>query len=147
MKILANNKRANYDYFLEDKFEAGIVLSGSEVKSIKNNQLSLAEAYVDIINGEVYLREMHVGHYRQANQFNHEEVRNRKLLLNRREINKLSGSVAQAGYTIVPTKVYVTKGMIKVEIALAKGKAQYDKRNTVKQRDADREIRASLKQY
>lgn len=147
MKILANNKRANYDYFLEDKFEAGIVLSGSEVKSIKNAQLSLAEAYVDIINNEVYLREMHVAQYREANQFNHTEVRNRKLLLNKREINKLIGSVRQAGYTIVPTKVYVKHGMIKVEIALAKGKANYDKRETIKKREVDRELRARLKQY
>lgn len=147
MKILANNKRANYDYFLEDKFEAGIVLSGSEVKSIKNAQLSLAEAYVDIINNEVYLREMHVAQYREANQFNHTEVRNRKLLLNKREINKLIGSVSQAGYTIVPTKVYVKHGMIKVEIALAKGKANYDKRETIKKREVDRELRARLKQY
>ncbi|NLY62378.1 MAG: SsrA-binding protein SmpB [Erysipelothrix sp.] len=147
MKILANNKRANYDYFLEDKFEAGIVLSGSEVKSIKNAQLSLAEAYVDIINNEVYLREMHVAQYREANQFNHTEVRNRKLLLNKREINKLMGSVSQAGYTIVPTKVYVKHGMIKVEIALAKGKANYDKRETIKKREVDRELRARLKQY
>ena len=147
MKILANNKRANYDYFLEDKFEAGIVLSGSEVKSIKNAQLSLAEAYVDIINNEVYLREMHVAQYREANQYNHTEVRNRKLLLNKREINKLMGSVSQAGYTIVPTKVYVKHGMIKVEIALAKGKANYDKRETIKKREVDRELRARLKQY
>lgn len=147
MKILANNKRANYDYFLEDKFEAGIVLSGSEVKSIKNAQLSLAEAYVDIINNEVYLREMHIAQYREANQFNHTEVRNRKLLLNKREINKLMGSVSQAGYTIVPTKVYVKHGMIKVEIALAKGKANYDKRETIKKREVDRELRARLKQY
>ncbi|NLC34743.1 MAG: SsrA-binding protein SmpB [Erysipelothrix sp.] len=147
MKILANNKRANYDYFLEDKYEAGIVLLGSEVKSVKNNQVSLAESYVDIINNEVYVREMHIGHYREANQFNHQEVRNRKLLLNHREINKLQRAKSEAGYTIVITKVYESKGLIKVEIALAKGKALYDKRNAIKQRDTNREMRKALKEY
>ncbi len=147
MKLIATNKRARYDYFLEEKFEAGIVLQGTEVKSIRNNQISLAESYVDIMNDEVYLREAHIAQYRQANRFNHEEVRDRKLLLNKREINKLAGAVSQKGYTIVPTKVYLSKGLVKVEIALAKGKAEYDKRETVKKRDADREIAASMKRY
>lgn len=147
MKLIATNKRARYDYFLEEKFEAGIVLQGTEVKSIRNNQISLAESYVDIMNDEVYLREAHISQYRQANRFNHEEVRDRKLLLNKREINKLAGAVSQKGYTIVPTKVYLSKGLVKVEIALAKGKAEYDKRETVKKRDADREISASMKRY
>lgn len=147
MKLIAANKRARYDYFLEEKFEAGIVLQGTEVKSIRNNQISLAESYVDIMNDEVYLREAHIAQYRQANRFNHEEVRDRKLLLNKREINKLAGAVSQKGYTIVPTKVYLSKGLVKVEIALAKGKAEYDKRETVKKRDADREIAASMKRY
>lgn len=147
MKIIATNKRAHYDYFLEEKFEAGIVLTGTEVKSIRNNQVSLAESYVDVINNEVYLREAHIAHYRQANQFNHDEVRDRKLLLNKREINKLATGVSQAGYTIVPTKIYLSRGLIKLEIALAKGKATYDKRETTKKREAEREIAANLKRY
>lgn len=147
MKLIATNRRAHYDYFLEDKFEAGIVLVGTEVKSVRNNQVSLAESYVDIINNEVYLREAHIAHYRQANQFNHEEVRNRKLLLNKREISKLANAVSQAGYTIVPTKIYLSKGLVKLEIALAKGKANYDKRETTKKREAEREIAANLKRY
>lgn len=147
MKIIATNKRAHYDYFLEEKFEAGIVLTGTEVKSIRNNQVSLAESYVDVINNEVYLREAHIAHYRQANQFNHDEVRDRKLLLNKREINKLVTGVSQAGYTIVPTKIYLSRGLIKLEIALAKGKATYDKRETTKKREAEREIAANLKRY
>lgn len=147
MKLIATNRRAHYDYFLEDKFEAGIVLVGTEVKSVRNNQVSLAESYVDIINNEVYLREAHIAHYRQANQFNHEEVRDRKLLLNKREISKLANAVSQAGYTIVPTKIYLSKGLVKLEIALAKGKANYDKRETTKKREAEREIAANLKRY
>lgn len=147
MKIIARNKKASFDYFLEEKFEAGMVLKGSEVKSIRNNQVSLAESYVDIINDEVYLRDAHIAHFKQANNLNHDEVRDRKLLLNKREINKLKGSVSQAGYTIVPTSIYLSKGLIKLEIAIAKGKALYDKRETIKKRDADREISRSLKQY
>ena len=147
MKIIARNKKASFDYFLEEKFEAGIVLVGSEVKSIRNNQISLAESYVDILNNEVYLRGAHIAQFRQANNFNHEEVRDRKLLLNKREINKLIGAQAQDGYTIVPTMIYLSKGFIKLEIAIAKGKANYDKRETIKKRDADREIARSLKQY
>lgn len=147
MKIIVNNKKANFDYFLIDKYEAGIELFGSEVKSIKNNQVSLAESYIEIKDNEVFIRGMHVAHYKQANIFNHEELRLRRLLLNKREIKKLADGVAQAGFTIVPTKVYVKHGMIKVEIALAKGKALYDKRETVKKREADREIASSLKQY
>lgn len=147
MKLIATNRRAHYDYFLEDKVEAGIVLVGTEVKSVRNNQVSLAESYVDIINNEVYLREAHIAHYRQANQFNHEEVRDRKLLLNKREISKLANAVSQAGYTIVPTKIYLRKGLVKLEIALAKGKANYDKRETTKKREAEREIAANLKRY
>ncbi len=147
MKIIARNKKASFDYFLEEKFEAGIVLLGSEVKSIRNNQISLAESYVDVLNNEVYLRGAHIAQFRQANNFNHEEVRDRKLLLNKREINKLIGAQAQDGYTIVPTMVYLSKGFIKLEIAIAKGKANYDKRETIKKRDADREIARSLKQY
>lgn len=147
MKIIARNKKASFDYFLEEKFEAGIVLVGSEVKSIRNNQISLAESYVDILNNEVYLRGAHIAQFRQANNFNHEEVRDRKLLLNKREINKLIGAQVQDGYTIVPTMIYLSKGFIKLEIAIAKGKANYDKRETIKKRDADREIARSLKQY
>lgn len=147
MKIIARNKKASFDYFLEEKFEAGIVLVGSEVKSIRNNQISLAESYVDILNEEVYLRGAHIAQFKQANNFNHEEVRDRKLLLNKREINKLIGAQSQDGYTIVPTMVYLSKGFIKLEIAIAKGKANYDKRETIKKRDADREIARSLKQY
>ncbi len=147
IKNIASNRKAHYDYFLIDKYEAGIELFGSEVKSIKNNQVSLAEAYIEVVNDQMFIRGMHVAHYKQANQFNHEEDRLRRLLLNRREINKLKTQVNEVGFTIVPTKLYNKNGLIKLEIALAKGKAVHDKRETVKKREADREIRASLKNY
>ena len=147
MKIIARNRRASYDYFLEEKFEAGIVLLGSEVKSIRNNQVSINEAYVEIVDEEVYIVGMYINQYKQANQFNHEELRKRKLLLNKREIRRLLGSVSQAGYTIVPTLLYLNKGLVKLEIALAKGKALYDKRESSKKRDAEREIAKSIKDF
>lgn len=147
MKIIAQNRRARYDYFLEQKFEAGIVLVGTEVKSIRAGEVHLSEAYVDIFDTEVYITGMHVNHYRQGNQFNHEEDRRRKLLLNKREIKKLFDASQVQGYTIIPTKIYLKNGLVKLEIAIAKGKAEYDKRETVKKRDAQREIAKSMKQY
>lgn len=147
MKIIAQNRRARYDYFLEQKFEAGIVLVGTEVKSIRAGEVHLSEAYVDLRDGEVFITGMHVNHYRQGNQFNHDEDRRRKLLLNKREIKKLFDASQLQGYTIVPTKIYLKNSLVKLEIAIAKGKADYDKRETVKKRDAQREISKSLKQY
>ena len=147
MKIIAQNRRARYDYFLEQKFEAGIALVGTEVKSIRAGEVHLSESYVEIFDGEVYITGMHVNHYRQGNQFNHDEDRRRKLLLNKREIKKLFDATQLAGYTIVPTKIYLKHSLVKLEIAIAKGKATYDKRETVKKRDAQREISRSMKQY
>ncbi|HZJ86130.1 MAG TPA: SsrA-binding protein SmpB [Erysipelotrichaceae bacterium] len=147
MKIIAQNRRARYDYFLEEKFEAGIALVGTEVKSIRAGEVHLSEAFVEIRDNEVYINGMHVNHFRQGNQFNHEEDRRRKLLLNKREIKKLFDATQLQGYTIIPTKIYLKNGLVKLEIAIAKGKAQYDKRETVKKRDAQREIEKSLKQY
>lgn len=147
MKLIAQNRRARYDYFLEQKFEAGIVLLGTEVKSIRKGEVHLSEAYVEIRNSEVYVTGMHINQFKQANRFNHEEDRRRKLLLNKREIKNLSDAVELRGYTIVPTKLYLKNGLVKLEIAIAKGKAQYDKRETVKKRDAQREIEKRIKQY
>lgn len=147
MKLIAQNRRARYDYFLEQKFEAGIVLLGTEVKSIRKGEVHLSEAYVEIRNNEVYITGMHINQFKQANRFNHEEDRRRKLLLNKREIKNLSNAVELRGYTIVPTKLYLKNGLVKLEIAIAKGKAQYDKRETVKKRDAEREIEKRIKQY
>lgn len=147
MKIIAQNRRARYDYFLEQKFEAGIVLLGTEVKSIRRGEVHLSESYVDLRDNEVYITGMHINQFKEANQFNHEEDRRRKLLLNKREIKKLFDATQLSGYTIVPTKIYLKNGLVKLEIAIAKGKAEYDKRETVKKRDAQREIERSIKQY
>lgn len=147
MKIIAQNRRARYDYFLEQKFEAGIVLVGTEVKSIRAGEVHLSEAYVELRDNEVYITGMHINHYRQGNINNHEEDRRRKLLLNKREIKRLSDASQLSGYTIVPTRIYLKRGLVKLEIAIAKGKAEYDKRETVKKRQAEREIARSIKEY
>ena len=147
MRIIAQNRRARYDYFLEQKFEAGIVLLGTEVKSIRRGEVHLSEAYVDLRDNEVYITGMHINQFKEANQFNHDEDRRRKLLLNKREIKRLFDATQLSGYTIVPTKIYLKNGLVKLEIAIAKGKAEYDKRETVKKRDAQREIERSIKQY
>ena len=140
-KVVADNRRANFDYALEDKFEAGLVLVGTEVKSLRHGQCMLAESHVAEKNGELHLLNCHIPEYQQASQLmQHDPRRPRKLLLKKREMNKLMGAVSREGYTIVPTKLYFDKkGLAKLEIALAKGKKQHDKRETKKQRDWNRD--------
>lgn len=140
-KIVADNRKANFDYALEDKFEAGIMLVGTEVKSLRHGQCMLAESHVAEKNGELHLLNCHIPEYQQASQLmQHDPRRPRKLLLKQREINKLMGAVSREGYTIVPTKLYFDKkGLAKLEIALAKGKKMHDKRETKKQRDWNRD--------
>ncbi len=144
---LASNKKAYHDYFIEEKYEAGIELKGSEVKSVKSGKVSIKESYVKIIHNEVVILNMHIAKYNYANAFEEEERRTRKLLLHRREINKLLGKVSQEGLTLVPLKVYTKKGLIKLEIALAKGKKLYDKRNELAKKAQKREIERNLKNY
>lgn len=144
-KVIANNRKAFHDYFIEDKFEAGLVLVGTEIKSIRKGSVQFKDAYVDIINNEAYIVGMHIAPYEFGNRFNHDELRDRKLLLHKLEIKKLSKSVQQKGYTIVPLSLYLSEGKAKMEIALAKGKANYDKRQTLKEKDAKREIEKALK--
>ena len=139
-KTIATNRKASHDYFLEDRKEAGIVLRGSEIKSIRAGQVSLREAYVKVQKGEAFLMNAHIAPYDPASTFNHDPRRPRKLLLHRREINKLEREVRQRGYTIIPTKMYLRGGRAKVEIALARGKRQYDKRREIAKRDAAREM-------
>ena len=146
VKVVANNRKAKHEYFLLDTYEAGIVLKGSEIKSIRAGQLSLAQAYVSIENGEAWLINAHIAPYDQASRFNHDPLRPRKLLLHRKQINKLFKNVRQKGTTIVPLRVYLKDGKAKVEIALAKGKKHYDKRAEVAKRDAQREIDRRYKQ-
>ena len=139
LKIISNNRKAKYNYFFTEFFEAGIVLKGSEVKSLRDGKVNIAESYAFDHNGEIYLVNSHIPSYKQSSYNDHEPNRNRKLLLTKREINKLIGRVNREGYTLIPTKIYFKKGKAKIEIAVAKGKKQYDKRQTKKKRDWNRE--------
>ena len=144
-KVIATNRKASHDYFIEDRYEAGLQLVGTEIKSIRKGSVQLKEAFVEFINGEAFIREMYIAQYDHGNRFNHEERRARKLLLHKREINKLASAVAIKGYTVVPLSIYLIHGKAKIEIALAKGKAKYDKRESEKERSAQREIEKALK--
>jgi SsrA-binding protein len=146
VKIVANNRKASFEYFLLEKFEAGLVLQGSEIKSIRAGQMSIQESYVDIEGGEqAWLVEAHIAPYEQANRFNHDPKRKRKILLHKKQIRELWNNVRIKGMTVVPTRVYLKNGRAKIEIALAKGKKAYDKRATIAKRDearsAERETR------
>ncbi|QSZ26814.1 SsrA-binding protein SmpB [Aceticella autotrophica] len=146
IKIVAQNKKAGHDYFIEDTYEAGIVLTGTEVKSVRMGKVNLKDGFARIVNNEVYLYNMHISPYEKGNIFNKDPLRTRKLLLNRHEINKLMGYVTQKGYTLIPTKVYLKHGLIKIEIAVAVGKKLYDKREAVAKKDAKREIEKHFKE-
>lgn len=146
-KVVASNRKATHDYFIEDKFEAGIALLGSEMKSIRAGQVQLREAYVRVEKNEVWLVNAHVSVYDPASRQNHEPLRTRKLLLHRKEIFKLMEKVKLKGYTIVPLDIHINpKGRAKVTIALAKGKRQFDKRETIAKRDSEREMARALSQ-
>ena len=139
LKIICLNRKASYNFFFNDLFEAGIVLKGSEIKSIRLGKVNIADSYAIEKNGEIYLINSHIPIYKQASYSNHNPYSERKLLFNRKEINKLIGSVNEDGFTLVPTKMYFKKGKAKIEIAIAKGKRHFDKRNTKKTRDWNRE--------
>ena len=144
--VIARNKRARHDYHIIDSWEAGIVLTGTEVKSLRNGKASLVDAYGIVRNGELFLLNLHIATYEQGNQFNHDPVRTRKLLLHRKEIRKLIGSVERQGLTLVPLELYFNpRGIAKVRLALAKGKKVHDKRDTERERDAQREIARALR--
>jgi SsrA-binding protein len=146
MKIVASNKKAFFNYDIVESLEAGIALLGSEVKSVREGRVSLKESYAEIRNGEVFLLHANISPYEFANRFNHEPLRERKLLLHRREIKRLIGKIREKGFTLIPTKVlFNEKGKVKVELSLAKGKRSYEKKQAIKERDLDREMRAELK--
>jgi len=145
MKVFAKNKKAFFDYEILETFETGIQLLGTEVKSIKNSQVSLKEAFVKIIGNEVYLVNSHVPEYLQGNRNNHVPTRSRKLLMKRKQIDRLTGKIKEAGLTLVPIKIYQQDRLIKLEIALGKGKKDHDKRHAIKQRDLQREIGREFK--
>lgn len=143
IKVAATNRKASHEYFLLERYEAGLALHGSEIKSIRAGQMSLAEAYVRVDGKEAWLEDAHIAPYEQASIFNHEPRRPRKLLLHKKEIRKLWNEVRQKGVTIIPTRVYLKDGRAKVEIAIAKGKKLYDKREAIAKRDAERDVERS----
>ncbi len=145
MKLIANHKKAFHDYFIEDKYEAGISLAGTEVKSLRMGKCSVKESFIRIENGEVIIYGMHISPYEKGNIFNKDPLRPRKLLMHKYEINKIAGKMAEKGYTVVPLRVYFKGSLVKVEIALAKGKKLYDKRQDIAKKDARRESERDFK--
>ena len=145
MKLVANNKKAYHDYFIEEKYECGIALHGTEVKSLRMGKCSIKEAFIRIENGEVFVYGMHVSPYEKGNIFNKDPLRVKKLLLHKQEIHKLLGKIKEKGYTLVPLQVYFSNGRAKVEIGLARGKKLYDKREDIAKKDARRETEREFK--
>lgn len=146
-KNVALNRRASHEYFLEEKFEAGIVLTGTEIKSVRNGKVQFKDAYISIYKGEAWIKGMHISAYKEGNIFNVDEERDRKLLLHKLEIQKLLNKVKLKGYTLIPVRMYLKNGKAKMEIALAKGKNLYDKRQSDKVRDAKREMQKAMKYH
>lgn len=146
IKLIANNKKAYHDYFIEDTYEAGIALHGTEVKSVRMGKCSVKESFIRIENGEVIAYGLHISPYEKGNIFNRDPMRPKKLLLHRYEINKISGKIAEKGYTLVPLKVYIKGSLIKVQIGLARGKKLYDKRQDIAKKDQRREAEREFKQ-
>ena len=147
IKLIAQNKKAYHDYFIEDKYECGIALSGTEVKSVRLGQVNVKEAYASIDAGEVWLKGMHISPYEKGNIFNREPLRERKLLMHKFEIRKLIGKLKEQGYSLVPTKVYLKGQRVKIELGLARGKKSYDKRQAIAESSAKRDIARKLKEY
>jgi len=145
MEIIAKNRKAYFQYEILEKIEAGVVLTGTEVKSIRNRDVSINESFAHLNNGEIFVYEMHVGQYKQGNRQNHEPKRVRKLLLHKREIAKIVGKIKQKGYTMIPLSLYFKEGVAKVELALVRGKTKIDKREDIKKRDIDREIQRAMR--
>ena len=139
LKIISLNRKASFNYFFESLLEAGMVLKGSEIKSVRDGKVNIADSYGIIKDGEVFLINSHIASYKQASYINHDPIQERKLLLNKKEINKVVGKIQREGFSLIPTKMYFKKGKAKIEIAIAKGKKQYDKRETKKKRDWNRD--------
>ena len=148
MKIISVNKSASFEYFIEDKYEAGIVLEGSEVKSLRKNNCNLADSFCFIRNGEVLLKNMHIAVYDKSGAFNtRESRRDRKLLLHKSEISKIVGKITEKGYTLVPLRIYFSQALVKVEVALCRGKHTFDKKKSLQERDLVREKERQIKEY
>ena len=147
IKIIAENRKARYNYFIEDEYEAGLVLKGTEVKSLRLGKVNLKDAYARIKDGEVFVYQMHIGPYPFAYYDNHDPLRPRKLLLHKREIKRLYGKMNEKGHSLIPLRIYFKAGRVKILLALAKGKRKYDKRETIKRRDEQREMDRARKEY
>lgn len=145
-KLIANNKKAYHDYFIDESYECGIELFGTEVKSIRMGQCSIKEAFVRIIRGEVFIHGMHINPYERGNIFNKDPLRSRKLLMHRSEINKLEGKIKEKGYTLVPLQVYLKGSLVKIQVGLARGKKLYDKRDDIAKKDQKREAEREFKE-
>ncbi len=145
VKVVTVNRRATHDYFIDDRIEAGLVLTGTEIKSIREGRVNLREGYARISGNEAWLTNVHIAPYEQGNRYNHEPLRERKLLLHRKEISALVGRVRQRGYTLVPLQLYLKHGRAKVELGLARGKREFDKRETIARREAQRDIDRALR--
>lgn len=146
-RVVATNRKAHHDYFIEEKFEAGIVLKGTEVKSLRDRRVNLQDSYAAVKEGEVFLHHCHISPYSHGNMMNHDPIRTRKLLLHRKEINKLLGKTKQKGLTLIPLRIYFSdQGRAKVELGLAKGKKQHDRRESIKTREAGREVERAIKE-
>ena len=147
IKIIAENRKARYDYHIDEEFEAGMALKGTEVKSLRQGRANLKDSYARIKNGEVFVHQMHISPYPFAYYNNHDSLRPRKLLLHKREIKRLYGKVNEKGHSLIPLKIYFKKGKAKLTLALAKGKRKYDKREAIKRRDEQRDLDRELKHY
>ncbi|MDO8140189.1 MAG: SsrA-binding protein SmpB [Candidatus Brocadiales bacterium] len=145
MEIIAKNRKAHFQYEILEKIETGIALTGTEVKSIRNRDVSINESFAHVNNGEIFIYEMHIGQYKQGNRQNHEPKRVRKLLLHKREIAKIVGKIKLKGYTMIPLSMYFKEGIVKIELALVRGKTKIDKREDIKKRDIDRETQRAMK--
>ncbi|EAE2446113.1 SsrA-binding protein SmpB [Listeria monocytogenes] len=145
-KLVAQNKKARHDYAIEETFEAGIVLQGTEIKSVRNARVNLKDSYARIDKGEIFLHNMHISPYEQGNRYNHDPLRTRKLLLHKKQISRLIGETKESGYSIVPLKMYIKGGYAKVLIGVARGKKKYDKRQDLKQKEAKRDIERAFKE-
>lgn len=146
-KTVAQNRKARHEYFIEETFEAGVVLTGTEVKSIRMGRASMSDAYAEVKNGEVFVNNLHISPYEMGNVFNVDPLRSRKLLLNKKEIGRLTGYIQQKGYTLIPLRLYLSsKNLVKLELAVARGKKLYDKRDSIAKRDSERNIQKELRE-
>ncbi|MEQ6376824.1 SsrA-binding protein SmpB [Bacillaceae bacterium S4-13-58] len=143
--VIAQNRKARHDYFIEETYEAGLVLKGTEIKSIRAGRVNLKDAFARVHKGEVFIHNMHISPYEQGNRFNHDPLRTRKALLHKKQINQLIGETQQQGYSLIPLKIYIKNGFAKVLIGLARGKKKYDKREDLKQKQAKRDIERAMK--